>query len=41
VFWAAFMAATGHFRLELIVALAIAGAIGGNTAGYLPGRRGC
>ena len=40
VFWAAFMAATGHFRLELIIPLAVAGAIGGDNAGYLAGRRG-
>jgi membrane protein DedA with SNARE-associated domain len=40
LFWTAFLAASGHFRLELLIALAIAGAIGGDNAGYVAGRRG-
>lgn len=39
LFWTAFLAAEGHFRLELLMALAASGAVLGDNAGYWIGRR--
>jgi membrane protein DedA with SNARE-associated domain len=40
LFWTAYLAAQGGLRLELLIALAIVGAVLGDNLGYWAGRRG-